>query len=252
MQAIDTAVEVRPAHERGRFSNHWLEARLSFSFGDWQPAGRDGFGPLRALNEDRVQPGTGFAMHAHRDLDIFLLPLAGRVEHRDDLGHHAWVQPGQVQRMFAGRGIRHSQMNTSPSEIDHHLQIWLTPSRAGGTPRVEAREFDLFGRPGHWCPVVAPDGRDGAFVAEPGWLMATTAVQEGRPAIWRACAGSTAYLHVIDGKAVARLGDEGTGHRLDSGDGLAIRRTSGRPLRIESHDMPARLLIFQFDAPEAA
>ena len=134
MQGFDSDFEVGPGYHRGTFSNDGLHARFSFAFGEWQDPARQGFGPLRALNEDIVQPGTGFDMHGHRDLDIFMLPLAGAVEHRDSLGHLARVGPGQVQRMFAGSGIRHSQMNASTTEIDHHLQIWLKPPRAGGRP----------------------------------------------------------------------------------------------------------------------
>lgn len=254
MKTIDADIEVRPSAERGRFSNDWLEARFSFAFGNWRPAGREGFGRLRALNEDRVQPGTGFEMHGHRDLDIYLLPLAGMVEHRDDRGHHAWVRPGQVQRMVAGRGIRHSQFNPSSREPDHHLQIWLAPSRAGGTPTVESRDFHLFDPSGHWCHVVSPDGRGGSFVADAGTFMATTAVRGARPATWPLHERAMAYLHVIDGCVTARVGDAGVWHRLDVGDGLAIRRSAGQPLQIASPGAggPARLLVFEFDAAEAA
>ena len=134
--ARGSTIEVRPGNDRGTFTNHWLQARFSFSFGAWQQPGREGFGSLRALNEDIVQPDTGFDMHPHRDLDIFMLPLSGVVEHCDSLGNLVRVRPGQVQRMFAGSGIRHSQMNASMSELDHHLQIWLTPRQAGGMTKV--------------------------------------------------------------------------------------------------------------------
>lgn len=256
MQTFDaaraSAVEVRPGNDRGTFTNHWLHARFSFSFGTWQQPGREGFGPLRALNEDIVQPDTGFDMHPHRDLDIFMLPLSGVVEHRDSLGNLVRVRPGQVQRMFAGSGIRHSQMNASTSELDHHLQIWLTPRQAGGAPTVEARDFDLFGQPGEWCPVISPDGRAGSFVFDAGAFMATTCVREGEAATWWPREASMVYLHAIDGSGIARVGHAGREIRLGAGDASAIRRTDAQPVRVESQGRPARFLIFEFPISSAA
>jgi redox-sensitive bicupin YhaK (pirin superfamily) len=255
MQTLDAApgntIEVRPGNDRGTFTNHWLHARFSFSFGAWQQPGREGFGPLRALNEDIVQPAAGFDMHTHRDLDIFMLPLSGVVEHRDSLGHLAQVRPGQVQRMFAGRGIRHSQTNASMSGLDHHLQIWLTPRLAGGTPTVEARDFDLFTRPGEWCPVISPDGRAGSFVFDADAFMATSSVREGEAATWWPREASMVYLHAIDGSGIARAGRAGREIRLDAGDALAILRTDAQPVRVESQGPPARFLIFEFSISSA-
>lgn len=245
MQAQDIDIEVRLGSQRGSFANHWLQARFSFSFGAYQQPGREGFGPLRALNEDIVQPGTGFDMHPHRDLDIFMLPLAGVVEHRDSLGNLAWVRPGQVQRMAAGSGIRHSQTNASRLALDHHLQIWQTLRLAGATPTVEARDFDLFGRHGEWCPVISPDGRDGSFVFDDAF-MATTGLAEGEAATWRPREGSMVYLHTIDGNAVVRVGKDGQEFRCGAGDALAIHRADTEVLRFESQGPAARLLIFEF------
>jgi redox-sensitive bicupin YhaK (pirin superfamily) len=244
MQVNDT-IELRPGSQRGAFANSWLNARFSFSFGSYQEPGREGFGPLRALNEDLIQPGTGFDMHPHRDLDIFILPLTGVVEHRDSLGNHAHVRPGQVQKMHAGSGIQHSQMNASTSSLDHHLQIWLTPRFVGGTPSVETRSFDLFGRPGGWCPVISSDGRDGSFAIDRDCLMATTRVLPGEPATWRPRSGSMLYLHAIDGSAEARVGEART-LELEAGDALAIACTSAQALRVYSLEQSSRFLIFEF------
>lgn len=246
MEVLDPVIDMRPGRLRGTFSNNWLHARFSFSFGSWQQPGRESFGPLRALNEDIVQPGSGFDMHPHRDLDIFVLPLSGAVEHRDSLGHLAQVRPGQVQRMFAGHGIRHSQMNASASELDHHLQIWLTPARAGGRPTVETRDFDLFGRPGRWCDVIAPDGRDGSFVPDRDAFLATTCVRDGKMATWVPREGSMVYLHAIDGAGVARVDGANGQVRLAAGDALAIPRVNAQPIRVESDGPAARFLIFEF------
>jgi redox-sensitive bicupin YhaK (pirin superfamily) len=244
MQTTD-AIELRPGSQRGTFANSWLSARFSFSFGSYHEPGREGFGPLRALNEDVVQPGTGFDMHPHRDLDIFILPLSGVVEHRDSLGNHAHVKPGQVQKMHAGSGIEHSQMNASPSSLDHHLQIWLTPRLVGGTPSVEARSFDLFDRPGRWCDVISPDGRGGSFAIDQDALLATTRVLPGKPATWRPRDSSMLYLHAIDGSAEARVGETRT-FQLATGDALAIACTTGHALNVHSLEQPSRFLIFEF------
>jgi redox-sensitive bicupin YhaK (pirin superfamily) len=244
MHATDT-IEVRRGSQRGAFANGWLNARFSFSFGSYVEPGREGFGPLRALNEDLIQPGTGFDMHPHRDLEIFILPLMGVVEHRDSLGNHAYVKPGQVQKMHAGSGIQHSQMNASTSSLDHHLQIWLTPRLVGGTPSVETRDFDLFGRPGEWCPVISPEGRDGSFAIDQDGLMATTRVLPGEPATWRPRGGSMLYLHAIDGSAEARVG-EARVFQLEAGDALAITCTTAQALLVQSLEPSSRLLIFEF------
>ncbi|MBL8317812.1 MAG: pirin family protein [Burkholderiaceae bacterium] len=246
MEVLDPVIDVRPGRLRGTFSNRWLHARFSFSFGSWQQPGRESFGPLRALNEDIVQPGSGFDMHPHRNLDIFMLPLSGEVEHRDSLGHIARVRPGQVQRMFAGDGIRHSQMNASTSELDHHLQIWLRPARDGGRPSVETRGFDLFGQSGRWCSVIAPDGRDGSFVVDQEARMSTTCVRDGKVATWAPREGSMVYLHAIDGTGAAHVNGAEGPFQLAAGDALAIPRTSAQPIRVESDGPAARFLIFEF------
>lgn len=151
--------EVRRGASRGAMRTDWLDARFSFSFAAHLDPGRPRFGPLLALNEDRVQPGTGFPMHPHRDLEIVMLPRSGTVEHHDSEGRRMWVRPGELQWMRAGRGIRHRQWNPSANEPDHHFQLWFEPPAPGLAPRVERLTYAP-PAPGAWRTLVSPHGAD--------------------------------------------------------------------------------------------
>lgn len=219
---MDTPLlEIRRDADRGRFANEWLDARFSFSFGDWHDAEWPRFGPLLAINEDRVQPGRGFPMHPHADLEILMLPRSGRVEHRDHLGGHAVVAPGEVHFMRAGRGIRHSQMNPSRDEIDHHFQIWLAPRTRGLPPQVQTLRLAPPG-PGRWVVVASGQGGGGAAIDVDATLRWGHA-QADAPLALPALAGGSRYLHVMSGAVVVR------GHTLAAGDAAAMR-DAGTPI----------------------
>jgi redox-sensitive bicupin YhaK (pirin superfamily) len=212
---------IRRADDRGRFRNHWLDARFSFSFGSYQARPLERFGPLIALNEDFVQPAQGFGMHPHQDLEIVMLPLRGSILHADSLGQTATVQPGSAQHISAGRGIEHSQMNASATEVDRHLQIWFEPKARSGTPRVEQREFDPAARRGRWQALVTPDGNDGSFAIHCGAAMHIGELGAGGRLVADAEVGRSRYLHVVDGT----LQLHGAGAEpvlLGAGDGIAL------------------------------
>lgn len=219
--AVPSAVryDLRRAESRGRLRLDWLDARFSFSFGPYRDPARERFGPLLALNDDRVQPGTGFAMHPHRDLEIMIVPLAGRVEHRDDQGRHGIVEPGQSQFMRAGRGIRHSQTNPSRHEIDHHLQIWIEPRRRGLEPAVEQRSLPP-AVPGCWRVVADPDGVDGGFRIDQDARVLLGEAGCAAPLSIDIRAGRSLYLHVAGGELLVAL--DGPAHTLQDGDALAL------------------------------
>ncbi|MEO7994505.1 MAG: pirin family protein [bacterium] len=173
----------RPAATRGHFNFGWLDTFHSFSFGEYVDPQWMGFRHLRVLNEDRITPEAGFPTHGHRDMEIVTYVLEGALAHRDSLGSEEVLRPGEVQRMTAGTGIRHSEYNGAPGTATHLLQIWVLPEQAGLTPSYEQKEFPLAERRNRWRPVVAPDGREGALrinqdaifwsaLADPGTTLA--------------------------------------------------------------------------------
>ena len=130
-------INIRPSQQRGAANHGWLVARHSFSFADYYDPAEMGWGALLVINEDRIAPGTGFGLHGHRDMEIVTYLLAGSLEHRDSLGNGGIIRRGEIQRMSAGSGIRHSETNPSPQEEAHLLQIWIAPAQRGGAPSYD-------------------------------------------------------------------------------------------------------------------
>lgn len=151
----------RRSEDRGQADHGWLRSQHTFSFAEYHDPAHMGFGNLRVINEDRIAPGTGFGTHGHRDMEIVSVVLAGELAHRDSLGHVETIRPGEVQRMTAGTGVRHSEYNHAAGQTTHFLQIWLLPSATGLAPGYEQQALDPADQRGRLCRVAAPGGGAG-------------------------------------------------------------------------------------------
>ncbi|HET7403339.1 MAG TPA: pirin family protein [Usitatibacter sp.] len=228
-------IETRKAGERGHAQHGWLDSFHSFSFAGYHDPAHMGFGPLRVINEDRVQPGMGFGAHSHRDMEIISYVLEGALAHRDSMGNGSVLQPGQVQRMTAGTGVTHSEYNGSDRDPVHFLQIWIEPNRRGVQPGYEEKTFDPDSKRGRLRLVASPDGRDGSVTIHQDAFLYAGLFDAGEGAEFTLAAGRRAYVHVIRGKL------EVNGQALGAGDALKV--TGEKTVRLGNGD-GAEVLLF--------
>jgi quercetin 2,3-dioxygenase len=230
------AISLRPAEARGITNFGWLDSRHTFSFGDYYDAQQMGFGVLRVINEDRVQPGGGFAMHGHQDMEIISYVLEGALEHKDSLGTGSVIRPGDVQRMSAGTGIRHSEFNHSNSEPVHFLQIWLLPEEQGLSPGYEQKTFADAEKRARLRLVASSDGRDGSVVIHQDAEIYASILNKREQIEHALLAGRHGWLQVVHGAV------ELNGQSLRAGDGAAV---SGEPvLTVTGDSDSAEVLLF--------
>jgi redox-sensitive bicupin YhaK (pirin superfamily) len=228
-------ITLRRSHERGHFDHGWLDTFHTFSFGDYYDPAHTQFRALRVMNEDRVAPGQGFGMHGHRDMEIVTYVLEGALEHRDSLGNGSVLKPGELQRMTAGTGIRHSEFNPSSSAPVHLYQIWLLPMRAGLTPSYEQKSFPLESVPNRWRLVASPDAAEGSLAIHQDARLYLAALDAGRSLAYQQSPGRHAWVQVLRGA----VGLEGA--RLEAGDGAAV---SDQPSLNLSAEQSAEVMLF--------
>jgi quercetin 2,3-dioxygenase len=208
-------IEIRPANERGHADHGWLDSRHTFSFADYHDDRHMGFGPLRVINEDRVQPGQGFGTHSHRDMEIISYVLEGALAHKDSLGNGSVLRPGYVQRMSAGKGVQHSEFNGSQSEPVHFLQIWISPERAGVPAGYEEKVFSDDEKRGRLRLIASRDGRAGSVVVHQDVDLYATILAPGDTVEQTPRAGRRTWIQVTRGQV------DVNGRTLEAGDGLA-------------------------------
>jgi quercetin 2,3-dioxygenase len=229
-------MEIRRSNERGLAEHGWLKSFHTFSFADYQDPKHMGFGALRVINEDRVQAGQGFGTHGHRDMEIISYVLEGELAHQDSMGNGSVIRPGDVQRMSAGTGVRHSEYNASKSDLVHFLQIWIEPDARGIEPSYEEKHFDDASKRGKLRLIASPDGRDGSVRLHQDADLYATLVDGGEQVSFEPRAGRQVYIHVVRGEAQVN------GQPLQAGD--AMKLTGGdNKVRIDK-GRGAEILIF--------
>lgn len=227
---------IRSAQDRGVANFGWLDSRHTFSFGNYHDPKYMGFADLRVINEDFVDPGQGFPTHGHQDMEIVTYILEGALEHKDSIGTGSVIFPGDVQRMSAGTGIRHSEFNASQSEAVHLLQIWILPEQKGIEPSYEQKHFTEADKRGKLRLVGSRDGRDGSVVIHQDISLYAAALPVGESVSHTFAPSRVGWLQVARGSV--KLNE----HQLKVGDGVAIDRET--KIDIYGIDGDAEVLLF--------
>jgi redox-sensitive bicupin YhaK (pirin superfamily) len=230
--------ELRRGGERGYADHGWLRSFHSFSFADYHDPRHMGFGPLRVINEDRVQAGAGFGTHGHRDMEIISYVLEGALAHKDSMGNGSSMVPGDVQRMSAGKGVLHSEFNESKTGVTHFLQIWIEPAVRGIAPSYEQKHFAAAEKRGRLRLIASPDGADGSVRIHQDARVYAGLFDGTEHARLPIAAGRRAYVHVARGSA------DVSGERLAAGDALKmsdgeIEIGGGEAAEVLVFDLPA-------------
>jgi redox-sensitive bicupin YhaK (pirin superfamily) len=208
--------EVVRSESRGAADHGWLKARHTFSFADYHNPSMMGFGPLRVINEDRIQPSQGFGTHPHQDMEIITYIIDGALEHKDSMGNGSVIKAGDVQRMTAGTGISHSEFNPSADESVHLLQIWIQPRESSLEPAWEERHFGREEKLNQWKLVVSGDGRDSSMQMNQSVDLFASVLDAGVQLDHAFAGEHSGYLQVVSGTLLAN------GEQLEAGDGVAI------------------------------
>ena len=230
--------EIRRSKERGYADHGWLKSYHSFSFADYFDPKHVEFGPLRVINEDRVAAGQGFGTHSHRDMEIISYVLAGELAHRDSIGNGSTIRPGDVQRMSAGRGVRHSEFNPSPASLVHFLQIWIQPNEQGIEPSYEEKRFGADEKRGRLRLIASPDQKDGSVLIHQDARVYAGLLDGAESASLKVAPGRLIYVHVARGAVQANDVALEAGDALKLSDTEQLQLKDGRDAEVLVFDLP--------------
>ncbi len=230
-------VHVLPSDARGWANHGWLQSHHSFSFADFYNPNQMGYRWLRVINEDMVAGGGGFPTHPHKDMEIVTYLISGALEHKDSLGTGSVIHPGDVQRMSAGTGVRHSEFNSSKTDGLHFLQIWIIPDKAGYAPSYEEKNFTAADKQGRLRLVASPGGKDGSVDIHQDASLYAGLFAPGESTTYVLPEGRNAWIHVARGKVTLN------GETLSAGDAASVDAAGAQPLAIEGLEA-AEVLLF--------
>ena len=229
-------ITIRHKDERGVAQFGWLDSRHTFSFGSYYDPQHMGFSDLRVINEDKVIPAQGFGTHGHRDMEIISYVLSGELAHQDSMGNGSIIRPGDIQRMSAGTGVRHSEFNASTTNPVHFLQIWIMPDHKGLSPSYEEKNFSPEERQGKLRLVGSPDGRDGSVTIHQDVNLYLGSLAPGDRLTYSLDDNRAAWLQVTKGEV--KLNDR----LLEAGDGAAIINEA--EMAIAANNQESEILLF--------
>lgn len=228
-------ITLRKSQERGHANHGWLDSYHSFSFAEYYDPAHMQYSVLRVINEDKIAGGTGFGMHGHRDMEIITYMLGGEIRHQDSMGNGAVIRAGDVQRMSAGTGVRHSEMNASTSSEAHLLQIWLLPAQNGLPPSYEDKTIPLESKLNRWALVASPDARNDSMIIHQDVELWATVLEQGHALDYKLHATRCAYVQVARGQIMLN------GKTLQAGDAAMVEAEALLSLKAE---LESEILLF--------
>ncbi len=231
-------IELRKSEERGHASHGWLDSYHSFSFADYCDREHMGFGPLRVINDDRIEAGAGFGMHGHKDMEIITYVLEGELAHKDSMGNGSVIRPGNVQRMSAGKGVMHSEFNHAKDRTTRLLQIWIEPDQFGIAPSYEEKHLDEMDKRGRLCLIAGPGASGDAVMIHQDARLYAGLFDGAESAVFPLASGRRAYLHVARGEVKVNGVLLREGDALKLTDEKNIEIAEGRQAEVLLFDLP--------------
>lgn len=231
-------IKIRPSAERGNLNFGWLDTKHTFSFGNYYDPKYTGFGNLLVINEDIISPGQGFGTHGHRDMEIVTYVIEGELEHQDSIGNTETIPKGEVQRMTAGRGIRHSEYNHSNRESVHLLQIWINPDTKDLTPSYEQKSFSQEEKQGKLCLLASHEGRENSLKINQNVDLFASLLDKEKEINYELKNHDYSWIQIVKGELNVN------GENLKAGDGVAIKEEN--KLTLTSYQENTEFLLFHF------